>query len=488
MSQSYLMPNYKPSLRVIAAAELERRRRRRENVYTRPEPLPEFPAWLSETFPSWEWSWRHLQAIYDILASDAQKVMIFMPPRHGKSETVTVRYSAYSLLQDPARRVIIGGYSASLSTSFSRKVKRIVDEDPFVEVNAMVRAGHEWETIQGGGMYACGVGTGVTGRGGDIILVDDPIKSRAEANSVAYRQRVWDWWRNDLLTRREPGARVIVILTRWHEDDLAGRILRGDDADSWTVLSLPALALENDPLGREVGEALCPERFTAEQLREFEIDLGPAVFSALYQQDPRERVGGLFAYDRLQVVDALPDIKIAWVRAWDLAATKAGQVKGDPDWTVGVKMGYALDGSFRLFVGDVQRFRLGTHERNERIKAVMRSDGPAVRQRIEQEGGSSGKDQMAYLAGYLAAHAPTFAPAVGDKVMRAQPFSAQVGAGNVYLLRGNWNDSYRDELTAFPMGVHDDQVDASSGAYAALRETRDSALGVLAQATAKGWT
>jgi predicted phage terminase large subunit-like protein len=166
--------------------------------------------------------------------------MLFLPPRHGKSELVTVRYPIFRLEQNPELRVIIGAYNQQLAERFSRKGRRVARQR--LSLSRERATAGEWETEAGGGIRAVGVGAGVTGLGADLILIDDPVKSREEAESQTYRDRVWDWYRDDLYTRQEPNCAIILVMTRWHEDDLAGRILASEEGPSWRVVRIPALA------------------------------------------------------------------------------------------------------------------------------------------------------------------------------------------------------------------------------------------------------
>lgn len=393
--------------------------------------------------------------------------MLFVPPRHGKSEMVTVRYSAWWLERDPAQRVIIGAYNQTLANKFSRKVRKIARDR--IELNRERVAVDDWETEVGGGLRAVGVGAGVTGMGGDLIIIDDPVKNREEAGSPTYRDRVWDWYTDDLYTRQEPGAAIILIMTRWHEDDLAGRILNSEDAENWEVVKLPALALADDQLGREVGAALCPERYPLDELNKFKMVLGRS-FYALYQQDPQEQEGDIFKRSDFKYMDVgdVPE-GTNWVWYWDKAATSGGG-----DYSAGVKMGRTPDG--RYIVADVRRGQWDTHERDELCLSIMRAEGQGVVSYFEREGGSSGKDVTTYQARIFAGHAVRFDTVTGNKEVRAQPFAAQVEAGNVYLVRAIWTSAYIDELTSFPNALNDDMVDGSSGAFTKVADGGDVIL------------
>lgn len=422
-----------------------------------------FSNWLFDVTPDWQWNAPHLVLIRRQLAAVTDgrisRLMLFLPPRHGKSEMTTVRYAAWRLQRDPAKRVIIGAYNQTLANKFSRKVRRIAEAQG-VPIDPARTAVDDWETLAGGGVRAAGVGAGVTGMGGDLIIIDDPVKNREEANSLTYREKVWAWYTDDLYTRLEPGGSIILIMTRWHEDDLAGRLLTSDDAQNWHVVNLPALAEANDALGRHPGAALWPERYNEAELASIRQAIGGRAFASLYQQRPVEQEGGMFRRSWFKFTDKPPAMAAA-TRYWDMGATAGG---GDP--TTGVKMGRGVDGLY--YVLDVRRGQWATNARDDVIQQTGIQDGTAITQWIEEEPGSAGKDRMAYLVRRLAGLPVRGDRPTGSKETRAEPYAAQVEAGNVVLARGAWNAAYIDELCMFPNGAHDDQVDASSGAFGKL--------------------
>lgn len=388
--------------------------------------------------------------------------MLFLPPRHGKSETVTIRYPVWRLQKDPEMRVVVAAYNQTLANKFSRKSRRIA-QNVGLALSKERTAVEDWETVEGGGLRAVGVGGGITGQGGNLIVIDDPIKSRKEANSKTYRDWVWDWYTDDLYTRLEPDAAIILIMTRWHEDDLAGRILASEDEENWELISLPAEAEANDPLGRKPGEPLCPDRYDLKELKSIRSVLGRS-YHALYQQTPREQEGDIFKRSWFEIIKEVPAVAKR-VRYWDLAATQ-----GDGDYTVGTLIAKTDEGLF--CIEDVVRGQWSSGERDKNIKQTAALDaenyGNRVKVWIEQEPGSSGVDASNAMIKKLVGYSVRADRVTGDKKTRADPFAAQCEAENVKIKRAKWNEDWFDEITSFDSGAHDDQVDSASGAFSKL--------------------
>ena len=320
----------------------------------------------------------------------------------------------------------------------------------------------EWETAKGGGVVARGVGTPPTGFGFNLILIDDPIKKREEAESEVYREKVWDWYTDDLYTRLEPGGAIILTLTRWHYDDLAARAI-ASEPQRWHILTLPALATEDDDLiGRRKGEALWPERFPAEALERIrEVQRkdggGDYAFEALYQQNPTPVEGSFFKIGKLEIVQAAPALSRT-CRAWDLAASS-----GKGDYTAGVKIGVDANGIW--YVLDVRRGQWSPDERDGHLRLSAQTDGNACKVRLAQDPGQAGVDQAQRLTRLLSGYSVRSERVTGDKPTRASGFAAQVNAGNVRLVRGNWNAAFIEEMRQFPQGKNDDQIDAAADAF-----------------------
>jgi predicted phage terminase large subunit-like protein len=339
------------------------------------------------------------------------------------------------------------------------------------ELNADSRAAGRFETTTGGEFYASGVGGTITGRRGSLILIDDPITSREDVEREGARNRLWDWYQSDLVTRLKPGGKICLVQTRWHVDDLAGRLLQSQP-DAWTILKLPAIAEEDDPLGRAVGDWLWDDdpayaygQWLRERYAECEQNGAMRDWDALFMQTPVNRAGNLFLVDNLRIVDQCEDLgSTRPVRAWDLAGT----TKKSSDWSVGVRM-HRLP-SNRLFISDVVRLK-GTPEMVEKaILATARSDGWHTKISLSRDPGQAGLAQEAYLVRQLMGFEVISESESGDKVLRASPFASQVNVGNVSLLNtGSWDiRAFVEELRDFPSGKHDDIVDSCSKAFATL--------------------
>ncbi len=302
----------------------------------------------------------------------------------------------------------------------------------------------------------------------NCAIIDDPVKSRADADSSTYRERAYNWFKADLSTRLKPGAPCVLVMTRWHEDDLAGRLLQ-DSPDGWEVVSLPALAIENDPLGRIPGQPLWSDDsygYGAE-LERIQRETGERDWFSLYQQSPRPITGSIFKTQMITAIEAAP-AGLHPVRAWDLASTAATGTR-DPDWTVGVLMAKTPAGTYVIL--DVVRLRGGPEETENAIISTATRDGRRVPVLLPQDPGQAGKSQVAYLTRKLAGYTVKSGTETGDKATRAMPFASQVNVGNVSMVSGPWNKAFLDELAMFPSGSKDDQVDALSRAFADVNDS-----------------
>jgi predicted phage terminase large subunit-like protein len=431
-----------------------------------------FGKWLEETRPYWNWKPIHFRYsrwfLNKVTQGHLKKLMIFEPVRHGKTEQNTIGYGGYRMELTPSMNTLVVAHTQTLATKISRKIKKLVaDRIPLAKDK---RSGPEWETEAGGSLRAVGAAGIGGGYGADLILMDDVIKNRKEANSPTYRDRMWESWKDDISTRLHPGGAVVMTFTRWHEDDLAGRILDSEDGPNWTVVKLPALAEKDDPLGRLPGEALWPEQWSKEYLESRQMEMGES-FEPIYQQNPTPPGGKMFKRHWFtQRYTELPS-GCKFVRYWDKAGTKQGTGAA----TAGVLMARTPQGKF--VICDVVWGRWEADEREQVILTTAQMDGTRTKVWIEQEPGSGGKESAHSTVKHLTSHGYRCqAESVhGDKTLRAEPMQGNASVGNIILLEDSplrpWIKRFLDELTTFPMGKMKDQVDAASGAFNKLKLT-----------------
>lgn len=402
------------------------------------------------------------------IAKGGGRIIISLPPRHGKSELITKNVPIWTLENYGKKNVILCSYGGDLSTDFGRKVRDLIQDNTAL-LNVRIRKDAErvnnWLTDQGGAMYSVGLGGPITGRGADVLIIDDYIKEIKEANSKLQRDYIWDWFTTTAYTRLEPGATVIIVATRWHHDDLIGRILKNFPGQFENIV-IPAIAEMNDILGRPLGTPLFEERYPLEGpngLLDRKKVLGSFYFNALYQQRPENDAGQMTDKRWIKYLARVPDLtgfKIA--RIWDLAATDDGG-----DYMVGTLMAYHPKRDICIIL-DIKREQLGPFKVERKVGLTAKEDGTNIPIYIEQEPGSSGKllvanYQMTTLKGYKVEGVP--ASPKQNKATRAQPFLAAVEAGRVYLIEAPWNQAFVDEYDEFPGGEHDDQIDTCGIGY-----------------------
>lgn len=435
----------------------------------------------------------HLQildrALTDVAEGRIRRLIVEMPPRHGKSMESSELFPAWFLGRYPDKRIILASYGATLAKSFGRKARdllRVYGPKVYgVEVDPAQSAAEDWG-IKGrhGGMVTVGVGGGITGKGADIVIIDDPVKNHEEAQSELQREKVWDWYTSTAYTRLEPDGAVIIIQTRWHEDDLAGRAqLQADEG--WVTIRMPAICDDpaGDPLGRAEGEALWPRRYHLARLKQIAKSVGTYVWNALYQQSPVAAEGNVLRKAWWSRYDGSPrDIAARCeeiIQSWDMAFkdsdgsdSVAGQVWG----RIGADV-YLLDSSTAVldFPGTRDAVR------------AMTKEWPAAGAKLVED-----KANGSAIIADLKREIPGLIPVEpqGGKMARVVAISALVEAGNVHLPSravAPWIDDFIAECAAFPNGKHDDQVDAMSQALLRLQVAYGPAVapGLLDGGTAK---
>lgn len=381
--------------------------------------------------------------------------MIFMPPRHGKSELASRKFPAYFIGRNPTLEIIAASYNAELAADFGRDVRDVVNSDeskrlfPDLQLRQDSRAVDRWQTAAGGAYRAVGVGTAATGRGADLFLIDDPFKDRMEADSETTRQRVWDWYRSTAYTRLSPNGRIVVIQTRWHEDDLAGRLLANEGGDVWDVIELPAL---------DNGQALWPERFDFARLEQIRANIGAREWSALYQQRPSPDEGTYF--QRSWFKRFTPDQTPTRLRLYgtsDYAVTEDGG-----DYTVHRIWGIDHAGGIWLLPGG---FRAQTTsdvwiERKIDLMAAYSplawfGEGGVIQKAIEPALVRRMHERKVFCR-------LEWLPSIHDKPTRARGFQARAAMGHVHISDDEEGEAILGEYLYFPAGTHDDDVDCGS--------------------------
>lgn len=413
--------------------------------------------------------------LVEITTGKLKRLMVFMPPRSGKSQLISQYFPAWYLGHKPDNRIILTSYEADFAASWGWKARNVFEEYGQEIFGRSVRsdssARNRWDIVKhSGGMNTAGVGGAITGKGADLLLIDDPVKNAEDANSELKRDKAWDWYQSTAYTRLEPNGAIILIMTRWHPEDLGGMLLKDMESggEPWEVLKFPAIAEEDDLLGRKIGDPLWKERYPIDSLKNIESTVGAYWWSAMYQQSPYTRTGGMFNRLDFIITDRVRD-KIRKVRFWDLAATKEKGGK-DPDWTVGCLIG---EHEGRYFIKNITRIRENAGEVEKIIKQTAQMDGIETKIFMEQEGGASGKSLISYYArNVLNGYSFEGVPSTGSKTVRAQPLASAVVNGNVSLLSAPWNTTLIDEFEQFPNGAHDDIVDACSGGFNALNVKR----------------
>jgi predicted phage terminase large subunit-like protein len=386
------------------------------------------------------------------------RLMIFMPPRHGKSELASRRFPAWYMGKNPRAEIIAASYNSDLAADFGRDVRAIVASEeyraifPHMSLRVDSKAADRWHTNDGGAYRAAGVGTAMTGRGADLLLIDDPVKDREEADSELRRERVWDWYRSTAYTRLSPNGRVVVIQTRWHEDDLSGRLLEqmAADGDQWMVLDLPA---ERD------GKALWPERFPIERLNAIKATVGPREWSALFQQRPQPDEGGFF--------------KREWLPEWT-DKPKAMRIYGTSDYAVTDEGGdytvhrvWGVDEHGSLYRLDGWRGQTSADKWIEAKLDLMAKHKPlawfgeagVIQKAVEPMLKRRMLERKVFCR-------TEWLPSIHDKPTRARGFQARAAMGKVFFEPG----ADITEFLAFPAGKHDDDVDCAGMIGRALDE------------------
>ncbi len=450
------MQNLKLSQQEAAQLTLDRRAARRN--------LIDFTRFSNDTYTPAQHHHKIAEALEAVERGDLDRLMLFMPPRHGKSELASRRFPAWYLGRNPDKQIIAASYNSDLANDFGREVRNIIASGEFqalfpgVSLAPDSRAANRWHTSHGGSYVSAGVGTAITGRGAHIGLIDDPIKDQAEADSETIRDSVYDWYTSTFYTRLMPGGAVILIQTRWNDDDLGGRLLNDESSggDKWHVVEMPAI---------DEGKALWPEWYPIDALERIKAVLPSRQWSALYQQKPVPDEGDFFKKDWFRYYDNPPKREYLQIYgASDYAVTDGGG-----DFTEHGIFGVDFDDNIYLL--DWWRGQTDAEEWIEnQLDLVAKykpvtwyGEGGPIAKAIEPILKKRARERRDYCRF-------EWMPSIHDKPTRARPFQARLSMGKVYFPKTDWADTLTRQMLRFPAGVHDDGVDVLSLIGRALDE------------------
>lgn len=440
-----------------------------------------FSHFLGYSNPKYELEWFHrviAEHCQMLLEGKIKNLMVFVPPQHGKSEIISRNFPAWALGRDPDLKIASCSYAADLSEQFSRSVQRIIESPEYQEIfpdtylSTSLKAKNDprtyiknvdfFETVGHRGFYkAVGVGGPLTGTPVDIAIIDDPVKDAAEAYSLTYRQKVWEWYNTVLTTRLHNHSRQLFIMTRWHEDDLAGRILKAE-ADEWKVLAIPAICEKENDGGlsnRKVGEALWASHHSVQKLIK-QKNRSPREFSALYQQHPVIEGGNIVKRDwfgRISMADFNALRFREPMHFYIDTAYRKKLAKGADNDPSGILAACRIGNYVYVYhaaqvwkeMPDLLRFipeYMASHEggKESRLNIEPKANGISVVQMLKSLTSLNVKDTPT----------PT-----DDKEVRFRVVSPRIECGRVILVEGSWNEEFLDELCGFPSMPHDEFVD-----------------------------
>lgn len=467
-----------------------------------------FMGYVRTTHPHYMPGWVHFDIarrvekfVRDVEQKKRPRLMLLMPPRHGKSELLSVRFPAWLLGLHPTWKLILTSYNQDLPLEFSRQVRAQIQSPEYqsifqTQLDPRQTSAENWKTTKQGGLYASSLLSGLSGKGCHVLVVDDPVKNMEEADSIAIREKVWEQYTSSAMTRLEPGGGILVVQTWWHDDDLAGRLQRNmadnPKADQFEVVRYPAIATsyeyldnltgdiirEKEPLDddapdvthlRDPGEPLHPARFEAQDLLSLKENIPPRTWEALYQQDPVPEGGSYFDTTSIRTnAPSLPEEQARIVTAWDFAIGE----KQQNDFTVGTTCEHTAVGAIK--VHKQRRLKVGTYAI---VKAVVdeaeqwlsvtpyyrvgvedghiwRTLAPLVKDEMRKRGVHFMIEELRPL---------------NDKLVRARPLQGKVEQGLLVLPdKAQWTGQLLHEMRRFPAGQHDDCVDSLAWAVQLL--------------------
>ena len=433
----------------------------------------------------------------DIIDKKSPRLMLFMPPRHGKSELASTQFPAWFLGRHPEKEVISCSYASGLALNFSRKVRELLRQPKYHAVFPETiltkdsQSTEHWETTENGGYLAAGVGGPITGHGADCLIIDDPVKNRADAESPTERNRVWDWYSSTAYTRLMPGGGVLLILTRWHTDDLAGRILyeMQHGGEEWEIIVYPAIAVHDEKYRKE-GEALHPERYDIKALQRIKKSVTKRDWGALYQQNPTTEEGAILkrtywnrwtrkeppkceyllqSYDTAYSKNESADFSV--ITTWGLFYPEGNY--GEHELAEGFEgeKFFSGDEAHLILLDAVkgrwsfpelkdQAFRLYMYWKPDAVLIEGRATGTPLAHEMRR----SGIPVQTYTPARGSVNSPN------NKITRVHAVADVFASGVMWAPRTEWADDLVEECHRFPNGKYDDQVDSTVQAITRFRQ------------------
>ena len=430
-----------------------------------------FKAFVSFVKPDYVFNWHHLviiDALQRLAERKYQRLIVMCPPRHGKSELVSVLFPAWCFARNSSEHVIVSSYALGLASRMNRECQRILSSDQFKQLfpkitfaketePAAIRTNERFDIVGGGHYVSAGVGGGITGVGATIAIIDDPVKNAEEADSTTYREKAWEWYTTTFATRFERNAVEVVCQTRWHEDDLTGRIL-ARKKNGTEIINLPAIC-ETPEQYRSIGDALWPEWYSRDWLLEKQSENGSRAWNALYQQRPAPDEGSVIKRQWFQYYDPR-EYKIEGKRVnfyFDTAYTD--KEKNDP--TGGIA--YVKDGQ-NFYILEFAVDWMDFSKQIEFVPAFCKRNYYTPSSIIRVEPKATGITLVQVLRKETGLNVTEGKPPKGDKVARAHSCEGTTEGGRVFLPKGMaWVDRFLAQCSAFPNAAHDEEVDCLTG-------------------------
>lgn len=460
----------------------EDRTRRLLQLYRRKlslEAVTTFSSFLVYSNPKYQLEWFHrliADSCQRLFEGEIKNLMVFIPPQHGKTEVLSRNFPAWALGKDPSLKIAGCSYSADLSEGFSLSIQKTITSPEYQAVfpNTWINGapGHErikgyktnadmFHTVGTGGFYkAVGVGGPLTGTPVDIAIIDDPVKDAMEAYSPTYRERVWNWYNTVLSTRLHNNSKQLFIMTRWHEDDLAGRLLKAEP-ENWTVLSIPAICeVDGDDIGspRKLGDALWPERHSIEKLLK-QKHRAPREFEALYQQHPSIEGGNIvkrdwfktISYEEFNIKRFQEPMHFYLDTAYN--KKKAG-TDNDPS---GILAACCVAGNIYLY--KAMKMYKEMPELLRFLPQFIRDNCGNDESILHVEPKANGISVVQMLRESSTLNVKETAVPTDSKEVRLRVISPRIECGRVFLVEGDWNEEFLNEVCGFPSQPHDEYVD-----------------------------